>query len=766
LNNRTVFHWKQLIKSGFPFIKVSVIRDSFEGVDASGWREILAEQGYDVSLAERTLVEAATSSPDNSAVAGVRWPLLSSSLSAAVSSRNEISVWPDIKTLHIENLEARLQTLLASPRYLEFLPFEKPEVSIILVLFNKAHFTFACLESLHSCLKDASFRYEIIAIDNGSTDLTSSLLDRCANLIVHKCESNLGFLHGVNAASKSARGEYLLLLNNDTELCTGAVENALHTISASHDIGAVGAKLILPDGTLQEAGSIIWSDGTCLGYCRGNDPDHFEANFRRDVDYCSGAFLLTRADLFGKLGRFNPIFAPAYYEETDYCIRLWEAGFRVVYDPSVVVFHFEFASAENNEAASEAQTKNQAKFRRLHEETLRRRLNRDSKPLFARQAGRRKLRLLFVDDFVPHQYLGAGFPRAKTMIDGFLTAGTQITLCPTLDKRHSWKDVRRTLDPSVEVAFEIGHQGLRKFIKDRQGFYDAVLVSRPHNMVHLNSALEDDPDLLQGSSLIYDAEALFTDRAIALRSLRGDTVSEDERKALLYSELQIARFASTIICVSPNESNRVADWRDKDVRILGHTIQPLPHTNSFQERADVLFVGAIHGEDSPNADSVIWFIDEIFPLLKEAIARPFKFIIAGLNRSSAVERRLNKDIVATGPIGDLTPFYARSRIFVAPTRFAAGIPHKVHEAAGRGVPCVVTPLLLGQLGWTSDKDVLVGGDAKAFAQACANLYTDPDLWIDVRNNALEAMKRDCDPLKFSATLSALHDQLVKGMRKN
>jgi hypothetical protein len=281
-------------------------------------------------------------------------------------------------------------------------------------------------------------------------------------------------------------------------------------------------------------------------------------------------------------------------------------------------------------------------------------------------------------------------------------------------------------------------------------------------MVHINNALEGDPALLSGCSLVYDAEALFTDREVAKRTLRGDVVLEEERQQLICSEAQIARFASTIICVSLQDAKQFARWFDKDIRVLGHTIQSQPCTNSFEERRDILFVGAIHGDDSPNADSLIWFIDEVLPLLRREIASPFKFIIAGMNSSPAVERRLGGDVFATGRLGDLSPLYAGTRIFVAPTRFAAGIPHKVHEAAGSGLPCVVTPHLLDQLGWTSGKEVLVGEDARAFAQACARLYADKLAWTTIRDNAIEAVKRDCDPLKFIAALSSLHATLAEG----
>ena len=189
---------------------------------------------------------------------------------------------------------------------------------------------------------------EIIIVDNNSHDETSLLLDRLRGARIIRNAENRNFLLAVNQAAKEARGEYLLLLNNDAQVLPGTLRSALNTIRSAPDIGAVGGRLILLDGTLQEAGSIIWNDGSCLGYGRGDNPFAPMYMFRRDVDYCSGAFLLTPRSTSGKeLGGFDERFKPAYYEETDYCTRLWERRLRVVYDPNAVLLHYEFASSES-----------------------------------------------------------------------------------------------------------------------------------------------------------------------------------------------------------------------------------------------------------------------------------------------------------------------------------------------------------------------------------------------------------------------------------
>ena len=214
---------------------------------------------------------------------------------------------------------------------------------------------------------------EVVVLDNGSRDATGALLDRLDGARVLRSDENLHFLRGVNYAVQHVRGRNLLLLNNDAQLLPGAVEAALRTLSGDPTIGAVGGRIILPDGTLQEAGSIVWNDGTCLGYGRGRSPNDPEFMFRRDVDYCSGAFLLTPTALFRRLGGFDERYAPAYYEETDYCVRLWKQGLRVVFEPEAAILHLRvrqrYRRAQSE--ALELQRRNWRRFAAAHADWLR-----------------------------------------------------------------------------------------------------------------------------------------------------------------------------------------------------------------------------------------------------------------------------------------------------------------------------------------------------------------------------------------------------------
>jgi GT2 family glycosyltransferase len=306
----------------------------------------------------------------------------------------------------------KLLNFLSQPGVnLSFPKFEEPIVSIITLTFNKVEFTYQYLESI---IAHTDIPYELIIVDNGSHDETTSLLDRLENVTIIKNNENLGFIKGCNQGASKARGKYLLFLNNDINVTPGWLSKLVRTIESYPKCGAVGCKVIWPNGKLQEAGSIIWSDGSALGYGREDDPMHPEYSYLREVDYCSGACLLVRKDIFQQLGLFDERYIPAYYEDSDLCLGIWGLGYKVVFQPDVVVFHNEFTSSSFNKATALMAT-NQSKFVAKRKDTLKDKF--DPSPnnvLFARDL-RQGNRILVIDDRVPTPYQGAGYPRADQM---------------------------------------------------------------------------------------------------------------------------------------------------------------------------------------------------------------------------------------------------------------------------------------------------------------------------------------------------------------
>ncbi len=213
------------------------------------------------------------------------------------------------------------------------------DVSIIIPVFNHLQDTLNCLKSLAECNDKA--RFEIIITDDGSTDSTQSVFSQCKNLNYIRNEDNLGFLAACNTAAETAIGEFIVLLNNDTVVLPGWLDALVDTFSEHPQAGLVGAKLVYPNGTLQEAGGIVFKDGSAFNFGRDEDPNKPAVNYLREVDYCSAACICVPKKIWQDLNGFDEFFSPAYYEDTDFAFRVREAGYQVFYQPLSEVIHFE-----------------------------------------------------------------------------------------------------------------------------------------------------------------------------------------------------------------------------------------------------------------------------------------------------------------------------------------------------------------------------------------------------------------------------------------
>ena len=270
---------------------------------------------------------------------GVR-PLLNQ-YRAKMSSRDEKETFQmpfaqrGITPPEMIEMESEMTVRLAST--LKFSHHQSPVVSVIIPVFNQVEFTVRCLASISKYLPAATF--EIIVIDDGSTDSTEQLIGAIPNVRYLKNETNLGFLRSCNKAATKARGAYILFLNNDTQVLPGWVDTLYNVFKTVPDVGMVGSKLIYPSGHLQEAGSVLRKDGTVELVGLNDHPEKPLYNFIREVDHCSAASLLVEKDLFEHLGGFNDAYAPAYFEDADLSLRVRRSGKKVIYQPESVVVH-------------------------------------------------------------------------------------------------------------------------------------------------------------------------------------------------------------------------------------------------------------------------------------------------------------------------------------------------------------------------------------------------------------------------------------------
>ena len=657
----------------------------------------------------------------------------------------------NIKSRYNEKARKDFIELLRSSQKLTFPKFKDINLSIIIVLYNQAHFSFLCLKSI---LHHADVEYEVVIVDNASTDQTEDLLLQIDNAKVIRNKENIGFLKAVNQGSKLAKGKFVLLLNNDAMLEEQSLSSAIHTIEKDEAIGAVGGKIKLVDGTLQEAGNIVWNDGSCIGYGRGDDPNDPQFMFKRQVDYCSGAFLLFRRADFLNLNGFDNSFSPAYYEETDFCIRLNKSGLKTVYDPNVVITHYEFASSGNVSDALSLQEKNKKTLAAKHEEWLEKKYAPSKENILIARTANDHKNILLIDDRVPHPSLGSGYPRCANILNTLASFNFNVTLYPLQFPIDDWKSCYETLDDSIEVILGKGKSGLYDFLESRKGYFQYIIVSRVHNMEAFEDIAMKEEQFLEDAKIIYDAEALTASREIIRAFLLGQVITDEEQNAMIKNEVGKSSIADSVVAVSEQEAEVYRSHGIKSVHVLGHMMTTSPGNNSFVGREGLLFVGALRDEGSPNVDSLLWFCVNVLPLIEKKMPNIKLYVVGELGAPSLFAIK-KENINFLGKIKDLNDIYNQCRIFIAPTRFAAGIPHKVHEAAAYGIPCVTTPLLAKQLNWSDGEELLIGDTPGKFAEQCLRLYADQELWGGIRKQALSVIDNDCSELNFHKRLKSI-----------
>jgi hypothetical protein len=378
------------------------------------------------------------------------------------------------------------------------------------------------------------------------------------------------------------------------------------------------------------------------------------------------------------------------------------------------------------------------------------------------------VRVLVLDDEVPYADLGSGMPRALVLLRTLRSLGYQVVLYPLIIVPADAAGARAAL-PGIRLAAE-GPAGLAAFLSRHAGAFDVALACRPHNLRTFLDACRASPAFLERTPLVYDAEAVVALREAIRARLEagaahasGDAARDAQSPALL-RELQLPLRAAVTLAVNPAEADLFRNAGCKDVRVLGHGLAPAPETAAFEARAGLLFVGRLMDPQSPNGDSLRWFVREVLPRLRPLLGAACQADFVGECHPDLARELAGPGLRFHGRVSDIAHFYASARVFIAPTRFAAGIAHKVHEAAARGVPVVASALIAGQLGWRDGMELLVADDPEAYAQAVARLHGDGALWEHLRANALRAVARDCDPRVFANALDGALRDAVRAAR--
>ena len=631
-----------------------------------------------------------------------------------------------------------LELFLETGEGLNFDSVAEPEVTIVVASRNPAPFLFRCLEALS--LTESVQMEVVVIVESNPIELITRLLDRLKAVAKVQCLEIASYSSAWNMGADVARGADIIFLKDDVCVRSDTICATLSVLNNEKGVGAVGAMLLDGDGVLIESGSLLNSSGICRSVGRGWNPDDYRVQYRRDVAFCSGAYLGMAKDTFQSIGGFDESYLDEYYEDVDLCLRLNCAGKRIVYDPcSIVTRNLEFRDSWESAAKTMAENRNKLLVNREFElASFPSQSDFELDPVHECTRGQR---VLWIEDAPPFAHMGAGFPRTKEMLRALIELGHSVTLLPTFITTSDFADVYKDTPREVEVALGVGGEGFEEFWQRRGELYDAVIISRPNNLSSFGRLIEDTKSKRPGLRLIYDAEAVFANREISEALYNGEPFSESEEKQLLEAELKPSKAADAILSISEHERKQFGTLGFSNVVMLRHHSAIEPTVGSFSEREGILFVGAVHSDSAPNAIGLIDFIENSLPLIRAKLGHDIKLYCAGRYHSDELMKYASDSEVFLGFVEDLSKWYEKCRLFIAPARFAAGIPLKIIEAASKGIPVVATTLARSQLGWT-EKELVSADTAEAFADACVRAYSEEPLWQQLRVGALAKVRQD------------------------
>jgi GT2 family glycosyltransferase len=659
--------------------------------------------------------------------------------------------WKDLLDLNREQVDTQLIPLLQHKlRSTHLTKAGTPEVSVVIPCFGKVNYTLACLESLTH--QETSSHFEILLADDHPTDLgliTAATRLGCQHLHYHSNGTNLGFTRNVNLAAQRARGELLVILNNDTYCHPHWLEMLVSTyrrLAENGPVGAIGSKVLHSSLAVQESGCLMLPGPQPHPLGRGAHAFDPRYSFLREVDFVSACSLLMGRGDFLDCGGFNERFSPGYFEDPDLCERLRQKGLPSYVQPTSLLLHEEGVSF-GKDGFEKVVAEKAALYQQLHPSPS------SSLPSFENRP-----RLLFIDAYLPMPDKGSGSVDAMAYLEHFLRLGFQ----PIVYAHHHnnyFEIYTQALESRGIEVLQDNFLGLEGSLRERAEEIQVVFISRFYQMDHFLPMIKRH---LGHAKLIYNTVDLHFLREGREANL-ADNASEKWLEELKSKELSYIRSADASIVISSYEHDLLQKLMP-DLKRVHHIPQFRPYvgtTCGHEERSGFLFIGSAH---QPNVDALRFFQEAIHPLLVEqlpdySLAVIGKELMESLSASQDHALLGNPHIRFLGYLEDVSPLFDRSLAMVVPLRYGSGIKGKVVQAIQHALPCVTTSIGAEGLDLPAQSSVLVADDPLAIVNGLQALSASSRFWTETSARAQSIFEERFSRRIFEARLDNLMGQI-------
>jgi O-antigen biosynthesis protein len=633
-----------------------------------------------------------------------------------------------------EKAALQLLPLDACTRDISFPSFPSPQVSIVIPVHGKLAYSMTCLRTLMFQLSGVPI--EVIVVDDASPDDSAAALRMIEGLHVLENPRNLGFVGSCNAGAKAARGEFLVFLNNDTQVTSGWLDALLNCFAEEPDCGLAGSRLVYPDGRLQEAGGWVFSDGHAWNVGRFDSPNASAYRYRRRTDYLSGAAIMIRRDLFVSVGGFDERYAPAYYEDTDLAFAVRNVGLSVYYEPNSLVVHCEGISAGTDPFAGmkQYQTINRATFLSKWQQSLQRQ-PKPGTPLAQLWERHTRGHILVVDVATPDPSRDSGSMRLFEILRILHHDGWRLSFAP---------DDGFADDVSIAALGRLGVQvmcrpeisQLPKWLGQHGPSLHAVILCR-HTVAgqYARVVRQTAPQ----AKLILDTVDLHFLREQRAAELDDSPALRRQAEASRRSELALIDQCDVSFVVSPQEQELLQSLAPHaQVELLSNIHQVHGRKNPHGGRRDLVFIGG-YGHP-PNADAIHWIAEEFMPQLRACFPEMRVHILGDLPATARASLQ-RPGLELHGRVQELTPWLNNCLASLAPLRFGAGVKGKINMAMSFGLPVIATDIAIEGMWLHNEADVLVANQPADTIDAIRRLLLDEDLWTRLSDAGLENVRR-------------------------